>query len=67
MKEGAYAKAQLYRQNKLIDLNEKKLIPQKELANYLSNLKNSHKTIYYKNIESYLASKNTLLKHAGIS
>jgi hypothetical protein len=43
-----------------------RLIPQKELANYLNNLKNSPKTIYQKDIESYLETKKSLLKTAGI-
>jgi hypothetical protein len=61
IKETAYAKAQkctvlvtLDRQQKLIELNHKRLIPQKELANYLINIKNSPKTIYQKDVESYL-------------
>lgn len=54
------------RQQKLIELNKMRLIPQKELANYLSNLKASSKTIYQKDIESYLDTKKSLLKSAGI-
>ena len=37
------------------------------MANYLANLKNSPKTIYYKNIESYLASKDALLKSTKLN
>lgn len=55
------------RQNKLIELNKKKLIPEKELDNYLNNLKMSSKTVYSKNIESYLGTKNQLLKSAKMS
>lgn len=56
----------LDRQQKLIELNKKRLIPQKELENYLKNIKNSHKVVYQKNIESYLNTKNELLQSAGI-
>ena len=38
----------------LIELNKKRLIPQKELENYLKNLKYSKKIVYQKSIESYL-------------
>jgi ribosome biogenesis GTPase A len=51
----------------LIELNKKRLIPQKELENYLKNLKNAHKTIYQRSIEDYLATKHALLKSAGIT
>ncbi len=54
IKEAAYAKAKKYRQEKLIELNEKRLIPQKELENMLSNIKNAHKTIYQSNLQQYL-------------
>lgn len=53
------------RQKKLIELNKIKLIPQKELENYLSNLKNSQKTVYYESIEQYLKTKGELLKAAA--
>lgn len=44
----------LDRQQKLIELNKKRLIPQKELENYLKNLKSAKKIVYQKSIESYL-------------
>jgi hypothetical protein len=56
----------LDRQQKLIELNKKRLIPQKELENYLKNIKSSPKVVYQKNIESYLETKNSLLRSAGI-
>jgi hypothetical protein len=55
------------RQNKLIELNKKKLIPEKEMDNYLNNLKSASKTVYSKDIESYLNTKNELLKPARMS
>ena len=72
IRESAYAKSRLCthksitdRQNKLIELNKVKLIPQKEIENYLSNLKNSQKTVYYQSIEQYLKTKDELLKAAA--
>ena len=62
IKEAAYAKAKKYRQEKLIELNEKRLIPEKELENMLTNIKNSQKTIYQSTLESYLQSGLNLVK-----
>ena len=62
IKEAAYAKANKYRQQKLIELNERRLIPQKELENMLTNIKNAPKTIYQSNLESYLQSGLNLVK-----
>lgn len=42
------------RQEKLIELNQKKLIPENELANSLLNIKNSQKSVYSMSIASYL-------------
>ena len=54
IKETAYAKAKKYRQEKLIELNKKRLIPEKEIENLLKNIKNSAKTVYASSMESYL-------------
>lgn len=50
----------------MIELNKKKLIPEKELDNVLKNLKNAHKTVYHKSLKGYLDSKKDLLTSAGI-
>lgn len=42
------------RQEKLIELNQKKLIPENELANILHNIKASKKTIYTGTMGAYL-------------
>jgi len=55
------------RQQKLIELNKKRLIPQKELENYLKNLKQAQKTVYHSSLEGYLKTKDELLKSAGIT
>jgi hypothetical protein len=44
----------LDRQEKLIELNQKKLIPENELANLLHNIKGSSKTIYTNTLGAYL-------------
>ncbi len=62
IKEAAYAKAKKFRQEKLIELNEIRLIPEKELENMLTNIKNSQKTIYHSTLESYLLSGMNLVK-----
>ena len=41
------------RQEKLIELNKKKLTPENEIANLLNNVKNSHKNIYTNSLLSY--------------
>jgi hypothetical protein len=57
LREAAYAKAKLCkietmvdRQGKMIELNKQKLIPQKVLANTLTNIKNANKTVYSKSL-----------------
>ena len=45
----------LDRQEKLIELNKKKLIPENELANLLRNIKESKKMVYTNTIGDYLA------------
>lgn len=74
MKEKAHAKSKLCninlildRQNKFIELNKLKLVPEKELENSLNNLKYASKTVYIKDVESYLNTKHILLKQAGIN
>ena len=52
----------LDRQNKLIELNRQKLIPQKLLANSFINIKNANKTVYSQSLEAYLDTANKLLK-----
>ena len=45
----------------MIELNKKRLIPQKELANVFSNLKLTNKTIYQASMNDYLATARQLL------
>ncbi len=46
----------------MIELNEKRLIPQKELENMLTNIKNAPKTIYQSTLEAYLKTGLNLVK-----
>ena len=51
------------RQQKMIELNKKRLIPEKELANVLTNLKATNKTVYQSSLREYLATAKHLLGH----
>ena len=42
------------RQEKLIELNKKRLIPQKLIESILINLKDTHKNIYHSSLPEYL-------------
>jgi len=44
------------RQEKLIELNKKRLTPQKQLQALLANLKDTPKNIYEESLPTYLAS-----------
>ena len=62
LKETAHAKAKRYSQQKMIDLNEKRLVPEKQLANWLENVKAAHKKVYSESILTYLKESETLIK-----
>ena len=47
----------------MIELNKKRLIPEKELANVLTNLKATNKTVYQSSLREYLATAKHLLGH----
>lgn len=49
------------RQEKLIELNEKKLIPENELANLLKNIKSSPKNVYTGTLSAYLEETSKLV------
>ena len=45
----------------MIELNEKRLIPEKQLASWLENLKSSQKKVYAESVTSYLKESNDLI------
>ena len=49
------------RQEKLIELNRKRLIPQKLVQNILENLKATPKNIYEESLQEYLAGIDQLI------
>jgi hypothetical protein len=52
----------LDRQEKMIELNQKRLIPEKQIANWLTNIKNTNKHIYEDSISAYIEEANKIGK-----
>jgi hypothetical protein len=50
------------RQEKMIELNQKRLIPEKQIANWLNNIKNTKKHIYEDSIATYIEEANQVGK-----